>query len=253
MDGIVPMWVRRRLQLALPTRVQTQFRSPFRILNHAQRKPTASETGVKDITVSLHRECSFTTGEANTIDDPWGSRRIDALVAIHTRKLCISSKVGIVCDRILGREVQKLISTSGAEWKTFAVVAILEDHAQAVELLHPVMNSSSLNDGVMTDEVLLATHVQKHRTARLVVGVIENVSLFEGFFRMDCIAGTIWEMINLQMLGEGAAFGGLRHRFRSPFGRRSVPDIVQRQDSPRQVADTRETSCPQSQRYLHGK
>lgn len=96
--------------------------------------------------------------------------------------------IGVVCEFICGRRVERI---------ALAIVAILKNHSKALKLLHQNLDDTGLEIRKTIFGGYFASDVQKHRTARLVVCIIEEVSLAERGIRVRRIARIVRKVVNL--------------------------------------------------------
>ena len=106
------------------------------------------------------------------------------------------SKERIIRDCLLSRQIGQLVGRGRVVRVAFAIVAILQDHTQAIEAFHQDLNNTRLQVRETTLARRLTTDVQEHRPSRLVISGVKEVPLWESAIVVRQVAVTVREMVD---------------------------------------------------------
>lgn len=106
------------------------------------------------------------------------------------------SKISIISNGLLVRQIRQLISGATAEGVALAVVSILKNDAETIGSLHQDLDDPILQILETTGSARLAAYVQKDWPAGLVVIVVEVVALLERSICVRRVDGVVGEVID---------------------------------------------------------
>lgn len=111
----------------------------------------------------------------------------------------LSGEIIKVGNDLLRGEVTQFIRRRGVVRAAGPVVAVLQDNANAIELLHQVRDEAVVEMRVGVD-CALSSKIQEYRPARLVIRSLEKVSLLVRALVMRRIASLVWEVVDLRTI-----------------------------------------------------
>lgn len=169
---------------------------PFRIAMDRVDDSRSRNAAPEHASVLDQRECRLCPCKTAAIQDPRSPWRSEVVPSTHIAEGGMLSKIGIVRDRLLGRQVSKIVGAGIAKRKAVAIEPVLENDAQTASRIHEDLDDACLEVGKARRPIDLSSDVQEDRAPGLVVGVVEPVPLAERGIRVGCIPRALWVVID---------------------------------------------------------
>ena len=171
---------------------------PLGIVELTMDHAAARDSSIERVAILLDRKRRQRARVAAAIGDPGSTGRIDI---INARQLYISSECFVVGNNLFRAKVYYFVGGRGVVRRAHAVITVFQNNADAVELPGELRYEAGIEMRI-TINWPFSGQVKKDRTARLIMGGIHKIALFEGSLGMGRILRVVREMVNLALISD---------------------------------------------------